>query len=88
MCWICGHDLSREAFDSMTELQSKEIRDQARIIAEKDLTIFNLKRDFELQRERYDAEVSELKEKIDSLDWRKTKFIYEGAERDSDEVSR
>ncbi len=80
MCWICGHDLSREAFYSMTELQSKEIQDQARIIAENDLVIFNLKRDFELQRERYDAEIAELKERIEKLDWRRIKDIYPGGD--------
>ena len=80
MCWICGHDLSRESFDSMTELQSKEIQDQARIIAEKDFVIFNLKRDSELQRERHDVEIAELKKRREKLDWRRIKDIYPGGD--------
>jgi hypothetical protein len=82
---LCDKALSREQHLSMVALQDVEIRTQAEIISEKDSMIYNLKRDFELQRERYDAEVSELKDKIDELDWRKTKSIYVGAERAADE---
>lgn len=85
---LCDKVLSHEQFASMTELQSKQILDQHRIISQKDAEIFNLKRNFELQAEQHYREVEILKERIESLEWRKVKSIYPGAECESDEFSR
>ncbi len=84
---LCDKMLSRAQFDSMTELQSTQIHDQAVVIAEKDSIIFNLKRDLEMQREQHDREVERLKERIEELDWRRIREIYP-AEKESDVLSR
>lgn len=74
-CWVCGHDLSRAQFDSMRELDVREIQSQYQEILGLQRIIEKQTKDMELLKEQKDAEIDELKDNIDRLENLTAKFV-------------
>ena len=68
---FCDKKLSYEQYSSMTEWQSKQLRDKDQIISERDKTIRDFQERMQLQENRHAFEVSELKKQVEKLDWRR-----------------